>query len=274
MISVLILTRDEQVNLPACLDSLAFSDDVHVLDSGSRDATVDLARARGARVAVRPMDDWSTQLNYAVRQLPFRHPWIFMIDADERATPDLTRAMLAAVAAPGDAAAFSVRRRDWFMGRELRRTQATPRYIRLFRPDHVRFSRLVNPVTHVDGPVGNLEGDLLHFPLSKGLSQWVERHNAYSTLEAMQELSQDKAGARPAWRGLLHPELHERRRHQKLLLSRLPVRPLVRFALLYVARGGFLDGRAGLTYALLQAWYEYMIVLKKRELRAAGRLEG
>ncbi|MFO7595618.1 MAG: glycosyltransferase family 2 protein [Desulfocurvibacter africanus] len=332
MISVLILTLDEEANLAACLDSVRFSDDVHVLDSGSSDRTADIARARGARVTQRPMDDWASQLNFAMRELPFHHPWVFMIDADERASPGLVQAMLSAVgenlpvtsfagpekhplpeppenkhrgsrgaSAPGrwgpgrseplwqakpfpvptrepqadddgqdTAVAFSVRRRDFFLdGRELRRVQATPRYVRLFRPEHVSFSRLVNPVTHVNGPVGRLDGDLLHYPFSKGLAQWIARHNSYSTLEARQELEQEaRDGSRISLRGLLHPDLSERRRQQKLLLAQLPMRPLARFLALYAARGGFLDGRAGLAYALLQAWYEYMIVLKKRDLLA------
>lgn len=280
MVSVLVLTLNEEVNIGACLDSVAFSDDRHVLDSGSTDRTLELARGRGATVSHRPMDDWASQLNHAVRELPFRHPWVLMIDADERATPKLGRSVLAAVADPGDAAAFELRRRDFFMGRELRRAQATRWYVRLFRPERVSFSRLVNPITHVGGPVGRLEGDLLHHPFSKGLAQWIERHNAYSTLEARQELAQeleqDRAGTRPSTSGLLLDSLfrgdpRERRRHQKLLLSRLPLRPLARFLAFYAARGGFLDGRAGLTYALLQAWYEHMIVLKKREMLAAGR---
>lgn len=78
-------------------------------------------------------------------------------------------------------------------------------------------------------------------------------------------------GSRISLRGLLHPDLSERRGQQKLLLARLPMRPLARFLALYVARGGFLDGRAGLSYALLQAWYEYMIVLKKREMLAFAK---
>ncbi len=328
MISVLVLTLNEEANLAACLDSVRFSDDVHVLDSGSSDRTADIARAHGARVTVRPMDDWASQLNFAVRELPFRHPWVFMIDADERATPELARAMLAAVGASGptdrfagpeahlspeqfanelrgsrgasapggwglgrakpfpfperdalptgDIAAFGIRRRDFFLdGRELRRVQATPRYVRLFRAERVSFSRLVNPVTHVRGAVGRLDGDLLHFPFSKGLAQWIERHNAYSTLEARQELEQEaRGGSRISLRGLLHPDLGERRRQQKLLLARLPMRPLARFLALYAARGGFLDGRAGLAYALMQAWYEYMIVLKKREMTASAKRQG
>lgn len=273
MVSVLILTLNEEANLPACLDSVAFSDDVHVLDSGSRDATADIARSRGARVTFRRMDDWASQLNHAVRELPFRHPWVFMIDADERATPELGRAVLAAASDPGDRAAFLVRRRDFFLGRELRRAQATAWYPRLFRPERVRFSRLVNPRTHVNGPVGRLDGLLLHHPLSKGLAQWIERHNAYSTLEARQEIAQEAAGDPLTLRGLLSADPQERRGRQKLLLSRLPLRPLVRFLAIYGVRGGFLDGRAGLAYALLQAWYEYLIVLKKREMLAAGRRE-
>ncbi|WP_161628415.1 glycosyltransferase [Desulfocurvibacter africanus] len=215
MISVLILTLDEEANLPACLDSVRFSDDVHVLGSGTSDCTADIARSRGVRVIQRPMDDWASQLNFAMGELPFRHPWVFMIDADERASLELVQAMLTAVGislpvassaepekhllpeppdnkhrgsrsasapngwglgrseplwqakpfpalrpetcASDNAVAFSVKRRAFFLdGRELRRVQATPSYGRLFRPERVPFSRLVNPVTHVRGQVGRV----------------------------------------------------------------------------------------------------------------------
>jgi hypothetical protein len=138
----------------------------------------------------------------------------------------------------------------------------------LFQPGHVRYERLVNPVTLVDGPVGQVAGYLDHFPFSKGVTHWLARHNAYSSLEAAQILAnrRDRAGfsLRAA---LLARDFNERRFHQKELFYRLPGRPALKFLMLYLLKRGFLDGRAGFTYALLQSFYEYMIVLKSRELQ-------
>lgn len=127
--------------------------------------------------------------------------------------------------------------------------------------------RPVNPVSIPDGPVGELSGYLDHYPFSKGMSHWLERHNSYSTLEARQILANRADHARfSVSKAFFCRDFHERRFHQKELFYRLPGRPLLKFLLLYVLKGGFLDGRAGLTYAALQPFYELMIVLKTREL--------
>ena len=266
-ISVLILTRNEEQDLPACLASVSWCDDVHVLDSLSTDRTLEIARAAGATVTQRPFDNWSAHQNWALVNLPFRHPWVFYLDADERATPELVASMRRAVEAPGDAVAFRIQRRDFFLGTWLRHVQTSPFYLRLFRPQKMRYERLVNPVSIPDGPTAQLTGYLDHFPFSKGMEHWLSRHNSYSTLEARQ-IQSNRAG-----RGQLNlakaffsPDFHERRFHQKELFYRLPARPLIKFLYLYFVRRGFLDGRAGYTYARLQSIYEYMIVLKTREL--------
>jgi hypothetical protein len=221
---------------------------------------------------VRPFDDWSTHQNWALASIPFRHPWVFYLDADERATPKLAGAMRDAAAEPRGCAAFRLRRRDFFMGRQLRRVQATPHYIRLFRPERVRYARLVNPVTRVDGPVGDLGGCLDHYPFSRGISHWLARHNDYSTLEARQIVADRRAGRRPDLVRTLFagPSPEARRACLKGLFHRLPARPLGKFVWLYLLKGGFLDGAPGLAYALLQSMYEYMIVLKTREIEAGG----
>lgn len=271
-ISVLVLTKNEEQDLPACLASVAWSDDIHVFDSFSDDATVEIARAGGARVTQRAFDDWSTHQNWGLANIPFRHPWVFYIDADERATPELARSMLAAVAAPGGNVAFRFRRRDFLMGRWIRHVQAQPYSMRLFRPERMRYRRIINPVPTPDGPVGMLEGYLDHYPFSKGLTHWLARHNGYSTLEARQILLNRADGTPFSLRkALFERDFHARRFHQKELFYRLPARPLLKFLLLYVVRGGFLDGRAGLTYATLQSIYEYMIVAKTRELESGAR---
>jgi len=271
-ISILILTKNEQQDLPGCLDSVAWSDDIHVYDSVSDDATVAIAESRGAHVTERPFDNWAAHQNWGLANIKFKHPWVFYIDADERMTPELVEAVKAAAANPGERVAFRMRRRDFLFGRWLKHVQASPYYIRLFRPERMRYERLVNPVSLVDGPVGDLTGYLDHFPFSKGFGHWINRHNSYSSFEAQQILANRAGGEKfSLLQAVVAADFHRRRFHQKELFYRLPARPLVKFLLLYVAKRGFLDGWAGLTYAALQAIYEYFIVLKTQELEATGQ---
>ena len=273
MISILILTRNEQQDLPACLASIAWSDDIHVLDSFSTDDTVDIAQAAGAQIHQRIFDNWATHQNWALANLPFKNPWVFYLDADERVSPELERSLRNAAENPGQNVAFRVQRRDFLNNTWLKHVQASPFYLRLFRPPHMRYERLVNPISIADGPVGTVSGYLDHYPFSKGYSHWINRHNQYSTLEARQILANHQAhatigGLFTHLRGIFSAkDFHQRRFHQKELFYSLPGRPFIKFFLLYIVKRGFLDGSAGLTYATLQSIYEYFIVLKTRELR-------
>jgi glycosyltransferase involved in cell wall biosynthesis len=267
-ISVLILTKNEQQDLPGCLESVAWSDDIIVYDSYSTDETVAIAERFGARVVQRKFDNWSAHQNWGLKNLPFRHPWVFYIDADERMSPELIECVRKAVVDAGDNVAFRLQRRDYFMGTWLKHVQTSPFYLRLFKPGKMRYERLVNPLSIADGPVGSVAGYLEHYPFSKGLSHWFERHNSYSSFEA-QQIIDNQRGQTPfsLRKALTSRDFHEKRFHQKELFYRLPWRPLAKFFILYVGKGGILDGRAGLTYAILQSIYEYMIVLKVRERR-------
>jgi len=266
--SILVLTKNEQIDLPGCLQSVAWSDDIVVYDSCSDDNTHDLARSRGARVVERPFDNWASHQNWGLRNITFKHPWVFYIDADERLTPEAA-AELQAIASDSTLkfVAYRIRRRDFFQRRQLKHAQTSPWYIRFFRPEFVHYERLVNPISVVDGPVGDLEHPLDHYPFSKGLSHWIARHNSYSSFEAQQILhnraNQEPFSLRAAF---LERDFNRRRFHQKELFYRLPARPLIKFFLLYVLKRGFLDGRPGFTYALLQSIYEAFIVLKVQEL--------
>ena len=171
------------------------------------------------------------------------------------------------MAHPGEYVAFRIQRRDFLYGTWLKHVQASPFYLRLFRPEKLHYERLVNPISIADGPVGSLDGFLDHFPFSKKFAHWFERHNSYSSLEAKQIVENRRLNTTFSLRAaFLAADFHERRFHQKELFYRLPLRPLARFVILYLVKRGFLDGRAGFTYALLQSIYEYMIVLKVREL--------
>ena len=272
MVSVLILTKNEEKDLPGCLESVSWSDDVHVFDSFSADNTIQIARDAGASVVQRKFDNWAAHQNWAMINIPFKHPWIFYLDADERMTPDLIREVQATASAPGGYVAFRVQRRDFFLGRWLEHVQTSPFYLRLFRPEKMRYERLVNPVSLPDGAVGKISGFLDHFPFSKGINHWLERHNSYSTLEAEEIWKSRRNSHRFSLiQALTAKDFHERRFHQKELFYRIPARPMVKFLILYVGKRGFLDGNAGFTYAVLQSIYEYMIVLKTRELERESR---
>jgi len=273
-VSVLILTLNEEINIGACLDSLAWCDDIVVLDSLSKDRTREIAEQRGARVVTRAFDNWSAHQNWAVSNIPFRHPWVLYLDADERCEDELHREALR-VAQPGaPEAAFRIRRKDFFMGRWLKHAQLYPTWlVRLFRPDRIRYERLVNPVAVVDGPIGELTAHIIHYPFSHGVSHWIERHNRYSDMEAIEAAKVRRGGddaAAPAG-SVWSSDPNERRRALKDIFFRMPARPLVKFAYYYAWRRGFLDGKAGLTYATLQAMYEYMIACKGAEIERRRR---
>lgn len=269
-VSILILTKNEQQDLLGCLHSVAWSDDIHVYDSISTDDTVQIAESFGARVTQRAFDNWSAHQNWGLRNIPFKHPWVFYIDADERMTRELVDSVRRAVSSPGDNVAFRVCRRDFFLGTWLRHVQTSPFYMRLFQPSGMRYERLVNPVSIADGPVGEVQGYLDHYPFSKGLDHWIARHNSYSRLEAEQIIGNRLSDREFSLiKAFTERDFHQRRFHQKELFYRLPLRPLIKFLLLYIGKRGFLDGRAGLTYAALQAIYEYFISLKVREIEAS-----
>lgn len=266
-VSILILTLNEEANLPDCVQSVRWSDDIVVLDSFSSDRTVTIAEQLGARVVQRRFDNWAAHQNWALEQIPFKHPWVFYLDADERMTDELKEELIAiANEATRSEVAFYCGRRNMFMDRWIRRAMPPGMIMRFFRPPHVWFERLVNPVPVIDGPHGYLRGMLVHYNFSKGITEWIEKHNRYSAFEAMEgmKLLRHEAGPQPT---VFSSDPALRRRALKNLSFRLPCRPFLKFLYMYGWKGGWLDGRAGFAYCMLQAFYEYMIVLKMRELK-------
>lgn len=268
MISVLILTLNEEANLPRCLESVSWCDDIVVLDSYSTDRTVEIARAAGARVIQRRFDNWAAHQNWALENIEFKHPWVYYSDADEVVTPDLREEMQRVTADSSNAhVAYRLRYKNYFMGRWIRRCGIYPTWIlRLFRPQKVRWERLVNPVPVVDGTEGRLQSHFEHYSFNKGLNAWFEKHNRYSWQEAEESLKSLARGEFD-WRDIFAADPATRRRALKELSFRLPCRPLLRFLYMFIWKRGFLDGWAGFTYCRLLTIYEYMIVLKMRELR-------
>jgi glycosyltransferase involved in cell wall biosynthesis len=145
-VSVLVLTKNEQKDLPGCLESVSWCDDIIVYDSFSTDETPFIAERFGARVVKRVFDNWSAHQNWGLRNLQFRHSWVFYIDADERMTPELAASVKSVTSDAGDHVAFRVQRRDFFMDTWLKHVQTSPFYLRLFWTEKIRYERLVNHV--------------------------------------------------------------------------------------------------------------------------------
>ncbi len=266
-ISVLILTLNEEVNLPQCLASLGWSDDVVVLDSGSSDRTQELAREAGARVEFRAFDNYASQRNFGLQEVEYKYPWILMVDADEVVSPGLIQEMeLVVSSCPDSVCMYLMRRKDFLMGRWLKHSSGYPTWFgRLMRVGRVRVERSINEEYHTDGEVDSLTHHLHHYPFNKGLHSWFEKHNRYSTMEA--ELQLQAVPERNGWRGLFSLDPVKRRKAQKSLVYSLPGRPVIVFVVFYFVRGGILEGRAGFMLSMLKAVYEYMIVSKAKELK-------
>lgn len=268
-ISVLLLTLDEEANLPACLAAVGWCDDVVVLDSFSRDATVATAERLGARVYQRAFDTFAGQRNHALDQIDFKHDWILHLDADESVTSALHAEMVREIAT-GRYDAYRIPSKMMFMGRWLKHSGLYPSYqVRLGHRQRFRFKQ-VGHGQREDLPLerlGTLRKPYWHYSFSKGLTDWFDRHNRYASAEAAETIRLSDAREGLDWLGLWSADPLRRRRALKVLASRAPFRPSLRFVYMYLLRRGFLDGHAGLTYCRLLSLYEYLIVLKVRELR-------
>ena len=269
MFSVLILTLNEERNLPRCLDSLPGCDDVVVLDSGSTDRTVEIARHAGARVFFRAFDDFAGQRNHAQREIPFRHHWVFHLDADEAMTPALADECRRA-AARDDVDGFFVAPKMIFRGRWIPHCTDFPapqaRFVRApeFAFIQVGHGQREAPSMRLD----RLASNYLHHLDDNGDAAWLAKHRRYAEEEAAAHLA---LGGRQRWRDFLTGDRLLRRRALKQFSYRLPARPALRFFYQYVLRGGFLDGEPGYRYCRLLARYEGFAVEALRRLRAARR---
>ena len=269
MVSILILTKNEEQDLPGCLASVSWSDDIHVFDSFSDDQTVVIAENAGATITQRNFDNWSAHQNWGLANIKFKHPWVLYIDADERVSDSLYSAIKnLKLDTNSEVVAYEIRRRDFaWNGKWLKYSQMSPFYLRLFRPNKMHYERLVNPVSIPDGVVDKVEGFLDHYPFSKGFKFWIQRHLSYADMEALTRVKDLEQGTSFSLKkALFSSDFTEKRYHQKGIFYKMPGRPLIKWFYMVIIRRAFLDGSAGITYATLQSIYEYFIVLKSSEL--------
>jgi glycosyltransferase involved in cell wall biosynthesis len=260
VISVLILTFNEEANLARCLDAVSWCDDVLVLDSFSKDQTVPIAQKCEARVLQNPFIDFAQQRNHGLEAGALKHDWVLHLDADEIVTEEL-RAELFEKAAANSFPAFRLASKLMLNGQWLRYSGMFPAYqVRFGRKDRLRFKMVGHGQRETLPPdqVGTLRNTLLHYAFNKGLEDWYARHARYAAAEADEALRNHPNGL--PWRGLLSSNLTERRRALKAVSVRLPCRPFLRFFYMYFLHLGMLDGPQGYRYCRMLSQYERMIV--------------
>ena len=286
-ITVIVPVKNEERNLPACLESVRFADQVIVVDSASVDRTALIADDMGAEVVqfkYRP--GGPRKKNWALDQAPMRNEWVLILDADERITPELESEIRRLFADGPRHRGYYLNRKHVFLGRWLRYGGNYPSWnLRLLRRGAGRYERLgtedlpdagdveVHEHIRLDGPAGRLRAPMLHEDF-KDLSQFIDRHNRYSTWDArMRERLRNGDPSVDAIDARFWGDPVERKRWLKSIWVRLPARPLLRFVYMYVLRLGFLDGRPGFLYAAFKAIQEFHISAKMYEqrLRRQGR---
>jgi glycosyltransferase involved in cell wall biosynthesis len=250
-LSVIVIALNQEANIGACLASVSFADEIVVVDTGSTDRTVELARAFTDRVLTAPWQGFGPTKNYALDQA--RGDWVFSLDTDERVPLALREEILATIAADGPLDGYRVARKNYFCGRWIRRLGWYPDYtLRLFRRGRGRFrDREVHEEVVVAEPVGTLKTPLEHYSY-RSVSDYVARLDRYARLAA-QELA--KAGRRPC-------------------PGELFFRPLLAFFHLYFIRLGFLEGTPGYTLAVLMSMYKFLKYYYLRELARGRDLDG
>jgi len=249
-LSVTIIAWNEEERLRACLESIAWADEIIVLDAESTDKTVQLAREFTDKIWVRPWPGFAAQKNFALAQA--NGEWVLSVDADERVTPELRERICRILRSNGPADGYSIPRKNIFWGAWVRHGGLYPDYqLRLFRRAAGRFvDSAVHESVLVEGHVETLAEPMLHHSY-RGLEDFVARSNRYSTLAAHQIVSR---GGRPG-------------------LGALVLRPLGRFLSMYVLHAGFLDGWRGFVLAVLYANYVFLRTAKAWEARR-GPAEG
>ena len=268
-VSAVVIARNEADNLPGCLNSLNFSDDVLVVDDCSEDSTADIAMRSGARVVSHAMKNFADQRNWAMENGELKYDWVMHLDADEVLPSELINEMADRVkTADGDLAGFFLARKTMLGNRWLRYSATYPAWVlRLVHKNRVKFVQVGHgeKLGSAKGRMEYLKNPFLHYNFSKGWTDWFDRHNRYSSSEAKNLIQQT---SELGFFSLFSSDPDIRRRALRVVSYRLPFRPWLRFFYVYFLRLGFLDGKPGLTYTVLQAIYEYMICLKVKEMKS------
>lgn len=273
--SVVILTYNSEATITAVLESARrVSDDIHVVDSFSTDGTVEIARRFGANVVQHPFEHYGAQRNWAIAALPLKYDWELHLDDDERLSEELVKELNALeLAYPNDVAGYYISRLVKFLGRSIRHGGMFPIWhMRLFRRGAGRCeARRHDQHFYVEGATRKLKGAMIDDRM--GLSEWTERQNRWADFEVDDAMAPPKVGV---VKGRIFGNPVEKKRALRSVYYRFPmfIRSFMLFLYRYVLRLGFLDGKEGLIYFVLQAfWFRFLVDAKLFERRMTATLE-
>ena len=270
-VSVIVPIKNEAANLPRCLGSVQWADEIFVVDSQSTDDSARIAEEHGARVEQFHFNGtWPKKKNWALENLPFRNEWVFILDADEVLPVGAEKEFASAIANAGEIVGYWINRRFFFLGRWLKHAYYPNWNLRLFRHSLGRYEKLTDLETDsgdnevhehvvVKGSTSRLQCEMDHYAFPS-VEVFMEKHNRYSNWEARVAAAQSEGQA------LAHEHV-DLKRSLKALSKRLPLRPLLRFLYIYIWQKGFLDGREGYYFARLHATYEFLSIAKTYEYR-------
>jgi glycosyltransferase involved in cell wall biosynthesis len=282
-LSVLIPAKNEAANLRDCISSVSFADEIVVVDSASTDGTQAIAEGAGARVVQFVWNgNFPRKKNWALKNIPWQHEWVLIVDADERITPELEREIRLAIRRT-DVDGFYLNRRFWFLGGWINYCGYFPSWnLRLFRHRLGRYEQIeiddsvlsgdneVHEHVLLNGRAEYLHASMEHYAFPD-IATFVEKHNRYSTWEAAAFRKLHEPKSETTLRATPFATAIERKRWLRKLAINIPFRPSLRFLYHYLWKQGFRDGYRGWVLCRLLAWYEWLIVLKEREIRARAR---
>ncbi len=278
-VAILIPIKNEAHNLPRCLASVAWADQIFVVDSHSVDGSQEICRKAGAEVVQFDFNGtWPKKKNWALENLPFKHEWVFILDADETVPEGTEQEFREIVTDPNPKFnGYWINRRFMFMGRWLKHAYYPNWNLRLLRHRVGRYEKLTDVETAsgdnevhehivVEGSAGYLKAEMDHFAFPS-VEVFVEKHNRYSNWEARVALDHYLKGGQTQ----LQSTDVGLRRKLKALSQKLPFRPFQRFLYVFLFQKGFLDGLEGFYFARLHAFYEFLCVAKTYELKKRGK---
>ncbi len=280
-LSVIILTYNEEKNIEECLKSVYdWVDEIFIVDSGSTDKTLEIAKSYTDKIYQHPFKDYGKQRNWAQDNLPINKEWIFHLDADERVSSELSEELKGIFSRPVDIAdGFLVSRKTVFMGRWIKHGGHYPAYhLRIFRKDCGRCEdRIYDQHFYVNGKIKTLKKDIID-TVTSDLDNWVFRHNRWASLEAVETI-QNKVYRRTHKNYKIKPDIKgspiEKKRWLRKKYYTLPmfIRPFFYFIYRYFFRLGFLDGKEGLIFHFLQGfWFRFLVDAKIYEMGKKGKL--
>ncbi|PQJ77698.1 glycosyltransferase family 2 protein [Polaribacter porphyrae] len=229
-ISSIIPTLNEEIHIEAAIKSVDFADEIIVIDSHSTDKTIELAEKHNVKIIKRKFDDFSSQKNFAITQA--KNPWIYILDADERVTPDVKKEILEAVQNPKEFVGFYVRRSFFFAGKRIKYSGwQRDKVVRLFLKDKCKYQGIVHETIKTDGELGFFKGKIDHFGY-KNYNHFISKIHQYGELKAK--------------------ELHAR--GKKVNLFHIIIKPTYRIFSHFILKRGFLDGYTGLILSITQGY--------------------